>query len=89
MDVKGRILIPGIDDQVASLTETEANSYDQIDFDMVVFRAVLTFGNLIFQFFKVITFTLMLKRCNCTGCPPNDYPSVLNLISRFELCGKF
>jgi hypothetical protein len=32
----GRILIPGINDTVAPVTEDERSSYDPIDFDLVM-----------------------------------------------------
>lgn len=34
VDKKGKILIPGINDAVAPLTDEECKLYDQIDFDM-------------------------------------------------------
>jgi hypothetical protein len=36
VDVNGRILIPGINDTVAPVTEDERSSYDPIDFDLVM-----------------------------------------------------
>ena len=35
VDSKGNILVPGISDQVAALTEEEVKSYAPIDFDIV------------------------------------------------------
>ncbi len=36
VDSKGKILIPGIYDSVAPLTEEEKKLYESIDFDMVM-----------------------------------------------------
>lgn len=38
VDVKGKILIPGIDEMVAPLTEKESKLYDDIDFDVQEFN---------------------------------------------------
>ena len=35
LDTKGKILVPGLYDSVATVTEEESNLYDPIDFDMV------------------------------------------------------
>ena len=35
VDVNGKILVPGINDDVAPLTEEEKDSYGPIDFDVV------------------------------------------------------
>ena len=37
VDVKGKILIPGVNDSVAPLTEDEQKLYEPIDFDPVSF----------------------------------------------------
>ena len=39
VDVKGKILIDGIYDNVAEMSETEVKSYDQIEFNMDDFRS--------------------------------------------------
>jgi len=36
VDVNGKILIPGINDTVAPVTDNERSSYDPIDFDLVI-----------------------------------------------------
>lgn len=36
VDVNGKILVPGINDAVAKLTEEEQQSYGPIDFDKVM-----------------------------------------------------
>ncbi len=35
LDTKGKILVPGLYDSVATVTEEESKLYDPIDFDMV------------------------------------------------------
>ncbi len=35
VDSKGKLLVPGIYDKVATVTEEEAKLYEPIDFDMV------------------------------------------------------
>ena len=35
VDSKGKILVPGISDQVSAVTKEEEKSYGPIDFDMV------------------------------------------------------
>ena len=47
VDVNGRILIPGINDTVAPVTEDERSSYDPIDFDLEEYRKDIGVNKLI------------------------------------------
>lgn len=54
VDSKGRILIPGINDSVAKLTDKEKKLYEPIDFDPVsalkaTFKWIVCFGKAIFS----------------------------------------
>ena len=41
VDVKGKILVPGINDNVAPLTDGERATYTDIDFDKVHFITII------------------------------------------------
>ena len=41
VDVKGKILVPGINDNVAPLTDGERATYKDIDFDKVHFVTII------------------------------------------------
>lgn len=54
VDKNGKILIPGVYDRVAKVTEEEKKLYEPIDFDIVSCVSVFFFLLSIFSFFRKI-----------------------------------
>lgn len=63
IDKKGKILIPGINDTVATVTDEECELYDHIDFDMEEFAKDVGVGTLLHS-------CKVLPAPPLTLCPP-------------------